>query len=368
MSICLLPWIHIEADATGRAKPCCLYDPNSIAGDFSKQSLNEIWHGEFMNNLRNEFLEGKKPKGCEQCWATEAAGNRSKRQTDYERFKHLEYKINAPLEPPVYYDLKLGTVCNIKCRICSTFSSFKWAEDEKLIYGEVLNPNLRSYWIEDNSPLWKDLESIIPHVEYFDFTGGEPFLIKRHVELLRKCVETGHAKNISIHYNTNGTITPTDEMFEIWRHFKWVEVMFSLDGTEKQFEYQRHPAKWNEVQDNFSLVKSKDYLHTSVCHTVNIFNVLYLDNFIEWFSAQNLSEDRLYLNLLHGPEHYNIKALPANAKDEIAKYISKDHIVEFMMSEQFDCIDKFVKYTHILDESRNENFEETFPELARIIL
>ena len=50
-------------------------------------------------------------------------------------------------------------------------------------------------------------------VEHMDFTGGEPFMIEQHFDLLNMPLSL-HAKNISIHYNTNGTIRPPKEIFD----------------------------------------------------------------------------------------------------------------------------------------------------------
>lgn len=365
---CVLPWIHIETSPTGEARPCCMY--KGTVGNFATQSLDEIWNSQKLNDLRQQFIEGKQPKACENCWKTEEAGNRSKRQVDNERFAHRLDRIGQEVKPPVYLDLKLGTVCNLKCRTCSTNNSFKWADDEMAMYGHLINTDLKSYWVSDESPFWNDIEQILPHVEYFDFTGGEPFLIKRHVDLLEKCVELGYAKNISIHYNTNGTILPTDRMFEIWKHFKWVEVMFSLDGIGERFNYIRNPANWNEVQENFSAVQNKNYLHVSICHTVSMLNVYYLPEFLEWFDSTGLSKDRLYLNLLHYPLHYNVKMLPHAVKNKIKENLIDSRtqsIVDFMFSEQVNAAQDFFKYTNILDKVRDESFSKTFPELSELL-
>ena len=67
---------------------------------------------------------------------------------------------------------------------------------------------------------------------------------------LKVCVEKGYAKNIDIHYNTNGTQLPPQEIFDLWSYFKHVEVAFSIDDVGQAFEYQRHPAKWREVNQN----------------------------------------------------------------------------------------------------------------------
>lgn len=368
-NICINPWIHIEADAIGNANPCCLYDGRLSVGHFGTDSIEDVWTGKEMTELRQQFLAGEKPAGCAACWKNEEQGIQSKRQTDNDRFSHLQNRIGNKIQPPAYYDLKLGTVCNLKCRICSSYSSFKWAEDEKLLYGEVLNPNLRSYWIEDNSPIWSDLDKLIEHIEYLDFTGGEPLLIKKHFELLEKCIEKGHAHKISVHYNTNTTIKPTQKMLDIWKEFKWVELMFSIDGIGKHFEYQRHPAVWEDAENNLRFVIEQEFLHASVCHTVNIFNLFYLPEFKTWFDTLGLPEDRLFLNTLHNPQHYNVQTIPEHAHKEIADKLTNDKFKPFVsqMSNYNDAIENFFKYTHILDKHRKENFEQVFPELYTLL-
>ena len=44
-----------------------------------------------------------------------------------------------------FIDFKLGNVCNLKCRICGSWSSSKWAQEE-LDYGE--NPVARKNLLE----------------------------------------------------------------------------------------------------------------------------------------------------------------------------------------------------------------------------
>ena len=43
---------------------------------------------------------------------------------------------------------------------------------------------------------------------YFEFTGGEPFMIQEHFDMLQGLVDRGIAHNVEIHYNTNGTHWP----------------------------------------------------------------------------------------------------------------------------------------------------------------
>ena len=57
--------------------------------------------------------------------------------------------------------------------------------------------------------------------------------------------------------------------------FQWVDIMFSIDGIEDKFEYQRFPAKWDEVNDNIdSFIKyQKENVSYGVCSTMKILNL-----------------------------------------------------------------------------------------------
>ena len=68
---------------------------------------------------------------------------------------------------------------------------------------------------------------------------------------------------------------PPQEIFDLWSHFKRVEVAFSIDDVGEQFEYQRHPAKWIEVNQNLAKFKERqtDNMEFQICSTINIFNI-----------------------------------------------------------------------------------------------
>ena len=57
---------------------------------------------------------------------------------------------------------------------------------------------------------WDNLDELPSKLEYFEFTGGESWMIQQHFDLLRRAVDKGYAENIDIHYNTNTTQYPKD--------------------------------------------------------------------------------------------------------------------------------------------------------------
>ena len=350
-------------------------DENNQEFNLKTNSLDDAWNSEYYRNLRQQFLDGKKPEGCNRCWQEEASGKTSKRVRDNARFKH-HITEDIIKDPKIkYLDLKLGNICNLKCRICGTHSSSKWITEQQH-YDKEDNKDhehIRHNWPETNKVFWQELEKLLPTLEYIDFTGGEPFMIKEQFELLRFCVEKGYSKNIGIHYNTNGTQLPNDALENIWPHFKSVDVQFSIDGIGEQFEYQRHPAKWSkalEVLQAFKNKQSKQFT-VGICHTINIFNVYYIPEFLDWAEQFGMG---VYLNSLHYPHHYNIRCLPADAKRKITKKLS-DHpnpnvktFIDYMNKDVDGYWDwmKFVEWTQRKDKFRKEKFTDTFSELAQV--
>jgi hypothetical protein len=145
--------------------------------------------------------------------------------------------------------------------------------------------------------------------------------------------------------------------------------MFSLDGVGEQFEYIRSGAAWEEVWENFNYFKSQKFLRIQICHTVSIFNVYYLKDFVTAFSDTDI-----YFNLLHYPRQYCIRNMPDvckdKAKDKIINIAGADSIINFMMQDaEHDRLDTgFFSVTEKLDDIRNEKFQDIFPEFYEILI
>ena len=372
-----MPWTHLEVDVNGGASPCCLYKGNIPDVKVYRQSLSSIQKHQYMDKLRNQFRNGERPLGCQSCWQEEDAGKTSKRQNSLHKMKQSLQQWTPDSEPTLkFIDFKLGNVCNLKCRICGSWSSSKWAQEE-LDYGEnpVALKNLREGgWPKKNPQFFEDLKEDLKHVEYFEFTGGEPFMIKDHFKILMHCVEQGYAKNIDIHYNTNGTQLPPQEIFDLWSYFKHVEVAFSIDDVGEPFEYQRHPAKWREVSSN--LVKFKEMktnnMDFQVCSTMSIFNVFNWAKIALWVAQ--FQPKFFYINTLFDPDYFNIQTLPKQVKDAVNTryHMLKDFqpTLRFMNAADRDTQEmRDQRKARILqtDKYRGENFGEVFPLLNNIL-
>ena len=376
-NVCPLPWTHLEIDVNGGASPCCLYKGNIPNVKVYETDLKTIQKNEYMEKLRQKFKNGERPLSCESCWQEEDAGKTSKRMNSIYKMRNSLKDWTPNSEPSLkFIDFKLGNVCNLKCRICGSWSSSKWAQEE-LDYGEnpVARKNLKDGgWPKKHPKFFEDIQECLADAEYFEFTGGEPFMIRDHFKILMHCVEKGYAKNIDIHYNTNGTHLPPRDIFDLWRYFKRVEIAFSIDDIGEQFQYQRHPANWKEV--NHNLVEFKTYqthnMEFQICTTISIFNIFSLAKIALWVAQYQ--PKFFYVNTCFDPDYFNIQTLPKQIKNIVnsrysmltdfqptLRFMNSAHRDSEQMSEQ--------RKARILqtDKYREENFGDVFPLLNNVL-
>ena len=330
--ICILPWISIETTPLGNVRPCCLYREELPNIDLKTHTLKDAFDSKSMRDLRRQFRRGERPDNCRNCWREEDAGKKSKREYMLEKFKDekVDYSSNNGVELK-FLDLKLGNICNLKCRICGSWSSSKWAKEE-LDYVPDNKNHVARKWLKDGqwprkSPsFWDNLDELLPQIKYFEFTGGEPWMIQQHFDLLRRAVDKGYAKHIDIHYNTNTTQYPKDPT--IWKQFKHVQIAFSVDNTEERFEYERYGANWKSSNTNIKKVhalREQGYpITTQLCCTWNIQNIMYLDEVLTW--ANTMDFDSIHFNIMHDPWEFSLSRVPKYARSEIILYLQKQQI------------------------------------------
>ena len=395
-SICMLPWVSIETSPMGTVRPCCMAyeeitDENGYKYDLKQTDLETVYKSQYMQDLRQQFRSGKKPATCNRCWEEEAAGRNSKRINSKLRLKELYEQVDWSNDNPDqlwFVDLKLGNICNLKCRICGSWSSSKWAEEEMnympigfdkkkhLAYTQLKN----GAWPRKTETFWDNMRELIPNIKYIEFTGGEPWMIEEHKELLKFACQTGNAKHIDIHYNTNATQWDTT-LFDLWAEFGRVDVAFSIDNVGDRFEYERYGAKWDRANEIIDVVNAKTNhppsgnITTQLCFTINIQNVYYLDELLSWAGTKNFGD--VYFNMMHSPEFLSIQYMTPKAKElvlnklkttfwQTPKYASEiDNVVKFIENGPGSDGVEFLRRMKQTDEYRKQCFTDTHPEIAR---
>ena len=141
-TFCVLPFMSLATNASGNLRVCCnvipgtgfIRKPNGQIYNISKDDMKEAWNSEVYQTLRQQMLDGERPEMCARCFKEEDAGIKSARSgwnnTYYFIDKNLpadwhenndidtsKYSKQAPFDIK-YVDLRLGNLCNLKCRIC----------------------------------------------------------------------------------------------------------------------------------------------------------------------------------------------------------------------------------------------------------
>jgi MoaA/NifB/PqqE/SkfB family radical SAM enzyme len=394
---CILPWVSLETSPIGTVRPCCLakdeiVDDTNAKFQLKTASFNQIRNSGYMQKLRSEFLEGQLPTTCERCWAVENSGGTSKRQHTINRLNHIVDDSTWTNEPKdlIFLDLKLGNICNLKCRICGPWSSSSYAAEEvgermtldrKQTYAYQMLREGR--WPRESPDFWQELDAVADQIRYLEFTGGEPFMIAEHFDFLQTLVDCGLAHNIEIHYNTNGTQYP-ERGIALWPYFKTVEIAFSIDDLRERFEYQRSGAKWQDVETNLykfrQLRLNSKNIQLQLCCTISIWNVVYFDEIAAWASL--FPWDFVYWNYLHDSPVWCIANVIEGVKDQISLHLRDalvvqrflpdlEKILDFMYSKEgwISCgrggtltyeIDR-------LDKLRGQSLKTSSPLLAKIL-
>ena len=277
-TICAIPWTHLEIKSNGNITPCCK-TKELILGNIKNTTLEEAFQTDKLKNLRNELLSGKKPSACQNCWKIEEKKLTSIRMHNIKRLKKefLTRYLDTPQISTL--DIKFNNTCNFKCRICGPVSSALFAQEEHKFRGTQLV--VQDNWGESEN-FTNQIITHLPNIKNIDMYGGEPFLVKKFEKVLKLAVNNNHARNIRLHYNSNGSIWP-EQFLPYWHHFKLVDIHFSIDAIGDQFELQRG-GNWYKVEENILKLKSLGLpnLSISIMPTISIMNVYYIDQVYDW--------------------------------------------------------------------------------------
>ena len=153
------------------------------------------------------------------------------------------------------------------------------------------------------------------------------------------------------------------------KHFKAVDIYFSIDAVGNRFELQRG-GSWQEVESNILRIKDLNLSNLTI-HlqpTMNIMSLYYMDEVYDWATKHNFE---LVSNILLSPDHFNVKNLTKEAQDLIVEKL-KDHpwkelqqMVTTIKSTPASDGRLFREKIKWFDSVRQENFADSHPEIAK---
>ena len=395
-TFCVLPWMHVATNASGTLRVCCnstpgkngLEHPDGGKYKLHKHDLREAWNSPTLTKIRQQFLDGERPEMCARCFREEDSGVKSARESWNEGWYDDSVDYNT-VNPPVraqYVDLRLGNLCNLKCRMCNPYASNQWVKEWNSIGTERYNEapldddelERLDGWSKEwpnKKYVWENFMNVADTIEEIYLTGGEPTLALAQFRLFDFLIERGLNENITLKYNTNLTNIP-QRMVDYWDRFHKVKLNCSIDAVGDLNRYIRYPTNWKLVEKNlarFLEMEKTSGVRVGIHTTVQIYNILHLDSWFDWIQRRGKS---VYLNILNHPEYLNIRVLPTELKqlatERLESYIPSveklDSVLDYMWAEDWsDRWQDFERYTHTIDSSRNENILDVVPEFDKWI-
>jgi MoaA/NifB/PqqE/SkfB family radical SAM enzyme len=389
---CSLPWIHLATHPDGGATLCCVSDHRNAASrarnfeplqylDVNNNTIDSIMNSDYYKQTRLEMLNNQIPHACQRCYQEEANGVRSKRVEENERLGFTEDMARAITQHdgtiPVnfkFVELRLGNLCNLKCRTCNPMSSTNWIQpyqklQEELKFVTHYDRKINSSWTESDE-FWDDLFKHSEDLQLIYVNGGEPTLVEKHWKYLEELIKRGLNKQITLWYNINMTNLP-DKLIELWKEFKRVQVTCSIDDLGERNDYIRAGSEWNTVISNLDKIQSYSWIEASICQTVGWMNVYYVNDFIKYMRSRNL---HVHLNYVYDPEFLSIKALPSHLKQvildrctDLNEWELNSLRSQFVEQSDMTLYQRGVEYNNWLDNNNRTSFANVFPEWSKVL-
>jgi sulfatase maturation enzyme AslB (radical SAM superfamily) len=312
--------IIVKQDNSIQISPCCISYTHPVETiEFQKDPQ--------LNQIRNTWNHGQFPKECSACQQAELSGVASRRQCSNQWYKDNGYN-NTQVEL-LRIDYWTGDLCNLACVICGPQNSSAWKQ-------ELNWPKERKKTLVNQ--VWNTLD--LTQLKFIHFNGGEPLLNKEHVKFLQAIPDK---KQVHINYNTNGTVRPDNQLLDLWEQFKLVQLDFSIDDLGDRFDYQRYPAKWDQVASNLQwfIDHAPHNCMFATNTSVGILNHDNLDNLNQWLNT--------HFHTTHHNDPIEHRQQPVTGL--------------FSLNDAKKRQEKILDFLENCDQRRGTNWKQVFPDL-----
>jgi MoaA/NifB/PqqE/SkfB family radical SAM enzyme len=421
-SMCAIPFVSTMINTDTTVRYCCMV--KGRANIVSKESgdaytcrdnfIEDAWNSESIRDIRRKMINAESIPGCAVCYQQEDDSKMSNRQHSLREWsqrlgtEELKQIIESAGEAdgfvesaPVYLDLRLGNLCNLKCRMCNPWNSSQIVKEHTDLvnrrsdYADVWQKTFGKFpekvmedqpWFDHNI-LWDQVISLIPTLKKVYMTGGEPTLIKNNFKFMEECIRQGR-QDITLFFNTNCTnINP--KFFDLISQFDAVNINASVDGVGVVTEYIRAPSNWLHVSKNIEKFAQMPNVHLGITPTFQVYNTFDVVNILTWVDdlREKYSKD-VFIDFLinHHPVHLSALILPDDLRKEAVELIedyneanpvqnemtknSLQGIVGFLKNPRLEnweiMVSRFRIYTNALDEERKESITVLDPRLAKL--
>jgi hypothetical protein len=359
--------------ANGRIgyNPCSFYDGYFETSD--QINLTNAWNSNGRKKIIELINQDKPIAGCHRCYEDESRGITSRRLHAKESYEIWHQNTDIDLIGPQGLDYSVGNLCNLKCTICGPHNSSMWVLDYEKLYP---NQNIETFKYQKDQQIEITNDETLNNVISLHFHGGgEPLLSEAHVNLLKKIKSIKGLSDVRVFYNTNGTVTVSEEVLKLWEECKLIELYFSIDDIGARFEYQRPGKSFKTIEENLQwYYKNMPHNHMFNINAVwSYLNFYYLDQLTDWYE-ENLKTNRygdpvkLIFQTVNGITQ--IHHVSESVQDHLLKkFQNYPNLITLVNS--LSITDQshrgFLEWIDKLDQIRNQKFAQVAPEWAKLL-
>jgi hypothetical protein len=180
----------------------------------------------------------------------------------------------------------------------------------------------------------------------------------------------------------------------LWKHFKSVSLLCSVDGFGRVTEYIRRPSRWGDIDRNIKIIDQHydewKIQRAALSITVQLYNILTLHDLFEYLRNAGLKKFGVLPHFvpLFYPGYLSIQALPMAAKkvarERLMRELDRPEAREQPDYEHFaGCIaatlafmdeadtsgdnSDFLEFCDKSDKAFGDSWRDSLPELAKAI-
>jgi 4Fe-4S single cluster domain len=334
-------------------KPCCWFKGPAIALD-----QEHLEHRSRLYETINTWTDA-----CRECQVLENTNQPSLRQAGPDWIADDQHSMDA-----VSVDINLENDCNAACVTCTEKLSSLWAKENKKYQNDSTKIVLQS--ANSDSLIDQIIANVsLDKIKFVKFFGGEPLFTDTHLKFLQGIP---NPELVTVHYTTNASIYPSDQVFETWKKFKLIIFSASLDGIEDQFEYVRWPLSWQKVSRNLINLKTDARAFNvmfRVEFTANLLNTYYYDRLEHWVNqhwSTNSAGDRTQINIHHCfGDIWSLDYMPKSVRDQILQKYQPNSSVHRLVANLPDPkpAKAWKQFVETWEPRRKNSWRQAFPDL-----
>ena len=219
-----------------------------------------------------------------------------------------------------------GNQCNLDCYMCIPYDSSTRLTTmhsdylkEENVFSDYSKQHIPTPKADTIDKVINQIADMAPYIYNLKLIGGEPLVMKKFYKLLEAVVETGHAKEIMLKYQTNMSVLEFEKIkiSTFIPHFHQFEFTVSLDGIERENDYIRRRSNWDNIVRNMRHVSIYPNVTININGTISFLSVLRFHRLIEWAKDNGDMIKQINWSNIRGPAKICANVLPQKLKDKL---------------------------------------------------